>query len=93
MWYKNTVRYYSVTKNSKFELVELRGMSLESVIQSEVSQKEKNKYCYIHIYTYVCIILKNGTDEPTLQAGMERIHREWTCGLSWVRRGWDDLGA
>ena len=46
MWYKTTVRYDSVTKNSKFELVELRGMNLESVIQSEVSQKEKKNIIY-----------------------------------------------
>ena len=35
-------------------------MDLESVIQSEVSQKEKDKYCVLmHIYG----IYKNGTDE------------------------------
>ena len=36
-------------------------MSLEPVIQSDISQKEKNKYCTI---TCVCGIYKNGTDEP-----------------------------
>ena len=36
-------------------------MDLESVIQSEVSQKEKNKYCMLtHIYG---IQKKNGSDE------------------------------
>ena len=31
-------------------------MNLESVLQSEVSQKEKNKYCIlIHIYIYIHI--------------------------------------
>ena len=34
---------------------------LESVIQSEVSQKEKNKYCILmHMYG----IWKDGSDEP-----------------------------
>ena len=28
-----------------------RGMDLEAVIQSEVSQKEKNKYC---VFTHIC---------------------------------------
>ena len=43
-------------------------MDLESVIQSEVSQKEKNKYC---ILTHICGLYKNGTDEPICRAGIE----------------------
>ena len=35
-------------------------MDLESVTQSEVSQKGKNKYC---ILTYICEIKQNGRDE------------------------------
>ena len=43
--------YYSAINGSNFELVELRWMNLEPVIQKEVSQKEKNKYCILtHIY-------------------------------------------
>ena len=38
-------------KRNKIELFVVRWMDLESVIQSEVSQKEKNKYCILtHIY-------------------------------------------
>ena len=38
-------------KRNKIKLVVVRWMDLESVIQSEVSQKEKNKYCMLtHIY-------------------------------------------
>ena len=38
-------------KKNKIELFVGRWMDLESVIQSEVSQKEKNKYCMLtHIY-------------------------------------------
>ena len=37
-------------------------MDLESVIQSEVSQKEKIKYCMLtHIYG---ILKKSGSEEP-----------------------------
>ena len=36
-------------------------MDLETVIQSEVSQKEKNKYPML---MHICGIQKNGTDEP-----------------------------
>ena len=38
-------------KRNKFELFVVRWMDLESVIQSEVSQKEKNKYSVLtHTY-------------------------------------------
>ena len=38
-------------KRNGFESVELRWMNLEPVIKSEVSQKEKDKYCILtHIY-------------------------------------------
>ena len=43
-------------------------MDIESVIQSEVSQKEKNKYCMLtHIYG----ILKNGYEEPKGRTGIK----------------------
>ena len=44
MWHIYTMQYYSVIKRNKIELSVVRWMDLESVIQSEVSQKEKNKY-------------------------------------------------
>ena len=51
MWHIYTVEYYSAIKRNKIELFVVRGMDLESVIQSEVSQKEKNKYSMLtHIY-------------------------------------------
>ena len=34
-------------KKDEIELFVVRWMDLESVIQSEVSQKEKNKYCML----------------------------------------------
>ena len=38
-------------KRNEIELFVVRWVDLESVIQSEVSQKEKNKYCMLtHIY-------------------------------------------
>ena len=44
MWYMYTVEYYSAIKKNEFESVLLRWMNLEPIIQSEVSQKQKNKY-------------------------------------------------
>ena len=39
------MEYYSAIKRNTFESDIVRWMNLEPVIQSEVSQKEKNKYC------------------------------------------------
>ena len=45
MWHIYTMDYYSAIKRNEIELFVVRGMDLESVIQSEVSQKEKNTVC------------------------------------------------
>ena len=46
-----TVEYYSAIKRNTFESVLMRWMNLELIIQSEVRQKEKNKYYILmHIY-------------------------------------------
>ena len=51
MWYIYTMEYYSAIKrNETGSFVEM-WMDLESVLQSEVSQKEKNKY---RILTHTC---------------------------------------
>ena len=45
----------------------MRWMNLEPIIQSEVSQKEKNQYILMHI----CEIWKDGSDEPIFRAVKE----------------------
>ena len=51
MWHIYTMEYYSAIKRNEIELFVVRWMDVESVIQSEVSQKEKNKYRMLtHIY-------------------------------------------
>ena len=51
LWCIYTMEYYSAIKKNEFKSVLVRWMNLESVIQSEVSQKEENK-CHVltHIY-------------------------------------------
>ena len=56
-------------KREKFELVLMRWMNLEPIIQSEVSQKEKEKY---HILMYIYGIYKNGTEELIYRTAMEK---------------------
>ena len=71
MWLVYTVEYYSVIKRNEIELFVVRWMDLESVILSEVSQKEKNKYRLLtHIYGIQK--KKSGTDEPSGRAGIKR---------------------
>ena len=51
LWYICTMEYYSTIKRNTFESVLIRWMNLEPIIQSEISQKEKDKYCILtHIY-------------------------------------------
>ena len=51
MWYIYTMEYYSAIKWNKIGSFVEMWMDLETVIQSELSQKEKNKYC---ILTHIC---------------------------------------
>ena len=51
LWYIYTMEYYSAIKMNTFESVLMRWMNLEPIMQREVSQKEKDKYCILtHIY-------------------------------------------
>ena len=51
LWYIYTMDYYSAIKKNTFESVLMRWMTLEPIIQSEVSQKEKHQYSILmHIY-------------------------------------------
>ena len=50
LWYIYTMENYSAIKRNSFESVLMRWMDLESIIQSEVGQKEKDKY---HILTHI----------------------------------------
>ena len=50
-WYIYTMEYYSAIKKNSFESVLKRWMKLDSIIQSEVSQKDKDHYSILrHIY-------------------------------------------
>ena len=54
------MEYYSAIKSNK-----IRGMNLEPVKQSKVSQKEKISYFNAYIQN-----LENGTDEPICRTGI-----------------------
>ena len=51
MWHIYTMEYYSAIKGNEIEFFVVRWMDLETVIQSEVSQGENNKY---HMLIHIC---------------------------------------
>ena len=59
--YIYTMEYYSAIKKNSFESVLMRWMKLEPIIQSEVSQKDKDHYS---ILTYIYGIYKYGNNNP-----------------------------
>ena len=50
LWSIYIMEYYSAIKRNAFESVLMRWMNPEPIIQNEVSQKQKDKYC---ILTYI----------------------------------------
>ena len=87
LWYIYTMEYYSAIKKNSFESVLMRWMKLEHIIQSEVSQKDKDHYSILtHIYMEFRRMVT-----ITLYAKQKKRHRctEQTFGLCGRRRGWD----
>ena len=87
MWCIYTMEYYSAIKRNEIGSFVETWMDLETVIQSEVSQKERNKYC---ILTHICGLQKNGTDEPGCKAEIETQMQRTNV---WTARGESGGGA
>ena len=66
--YINTMESYSAVKRNTSESVSMRRMNPEPITQSEVSQKEKDKY---HRLTHIYGIWKEGTGDPICRAAKE----------------------
>ena len=69
VWYIYTMEYYSVIKRNIFESVLMRWINLELIIQSEISQKEKDIY---RILIHICGIQKNSSEEFIYWATMKK---------------------
>ena len=87
------MEYYSAVKKKKknaFKSVLMRWMNPELIIQSEVSQKEKNKnHTLMHTRIYM-----ESKKMVLMNAGQQWRHRrrEQTRGQGRGRRGWDEWG-
>ena len=88
LWYIYTMEYCSAIKKNSFESVVMRWIKLEPIIQSEVSQKDKDQYS---ILMHICGIQKDGNDNPICKT--EKRHKciEQTLVLCGRKQGWDDL--
>ena len=84
-----TMEYYSAIKKNTFESVLMKWIKLQPIIQSEVNQKEKDKYSILmHIYG----IQKDGNDNPVCETAKEtQMYRTvfWTL---WEREAAGDFG-
>ena len=63
------MEYYSTIKRNAFESVLMRWVNLEPIVQSEVNQKEKDKY---HILMHIYRVYKNGTEEFIYREAVEK---------------------
>ena len=81
MWYIYPMEYYSDIKRNEIGSFVESWMDLQSVILSEVSQKEKKKYC---ILTHICGIQKNGIDDLICKAEIETQKQRTNV---WIPRG------
>ena len=67
-WYIYTMEYSSAIKENSFESVLMGWMKLDPIIQSEVSQKDKDQHSTL---TRIYGILKDGNDNPICKTGKE----------------------
>ena len=89
LWYIYIQWNITVIKRNPFESVLVRCMNTESIIQSEVTQKEKKNK---HILTYIYMESRKMVLINLFARKLWRCrHREWTCGLCGGRRGWKKL--
>ena len=84
------MKYYSSIKRNEFEWILVRWMNTKPAIQSEVSQKEKNKY---RVLMHIFGIQKNATNEPTCKAAIESADienrmwtQQWKERVRWIER-------
>ena len=92
MWciHRHTMEYYSTSKRNEIGSFIVMWMNLESVIQSEESQKEKST-AHVLTHTHIYQVKRNGTDEPICRAGTETQIGKHTCRHSRGSGGWDEL--
>ena len=91
--YIYTAEYYSAIKRNKIRSSGKTWMDLETVIQSKVSQKEKNKHCILmHMYG-IWKKKKTGIDNLIYKAEIETQTERTNVWMPRGKQGWDELGG
>ena len=85
------MEYYSAIKRNEIGSFVETWMDLETVVQSEVSQKEKNKY---HILKHICGIWKKTVQINLFakQKWRQRRREQMYGHQGGGKGGWDELG-
>ena len=76
------MEYYSPVKKNSFESILMSLMKLEPIIQSEVSQKDKDQYS---ILTHIYGILKDGNNNPICKTEKETQMYRTDFGTLWEK--------
>ena len=76
------MEYYLDIKKNTFESVLMRWMKVEPIIQSEVSQKDKDQYS---ILTHIYGILKDGNNNPICKTEKETQMYRTDFGALWEK--------
>ena len=79
---------YSAIKGNEIGSFVETLMDLETIIQSEVSHKEKSKY---HILMHICVIQKNHIDELIYKAEIETQTQRTNIWIPRGEGGWNEL--
>ena len=73
---------YSAIKKNSFESVLMRWLKMETIIHSEVSQKDKDQYS---ILTHIYGILKDGNNNPICKTEKETQMYRTDFGTLWEK--------
>ena len=85
--YIHTMEHYSAIERNEIGSFAEMQIDLKKIIQSEVSQKEKSKYCAL---MHICGIQKNGIDDHTCKAETETQMQRTNV---WIPRGEEKMGG
>ena len=80
--YMYTVEYYSAMNREAFESVLIRWMNVEPIIQSKVSQKQKDNYHWVWVNSGIW--WWTGSPGVLRFMGSQRVGHDWATELNWT---------
>ena len=89
MWYIYAIEYYAAIKKNEIMPFAAICMEVETLILSEVSQKEKDKYHMISLIWHLIY----GTNEPFHSKENHGLGEQTCCFPEGAGRKWEGFGA